>query len=187
MLVVVFLSGISNVPIWLGAFSIVLAHELGHCFVSMYFGIQPQSITLCAIGGVARMEVSREPWKELAVAVGGPAVNILLIPALWVFYGVYRLVDLIFAANLVILVFNLIPAIPLDGGRVARSLLSLLTNNRRFSTVFAVRLSQIISVCMCGVGIYYSLPTLAIIFIFIGWAAQGEILMAELCDNVREA
>src|SRR5579871_3805883 len=119
-------------------FGCVILHELGHALTARYFGIKTESITLYVIGGVARLErMSDKPWEELWIAVAGPAVNVviagLLMAALFVGLVVSPenialihqlppahwsqfLVDLL-GLNIVLVVFNMIPAFPMDGGR----------------------------------------------------------------------
>ncbi len=120
----------------LSLFGCVLLHELGHAFMARQFGIETLDITLYPIGGVARLErMPRAPGAELLIALAGPAVNFAIVAALLgleslkiggfesglgrgSFFGVLML------ANLVLGAFNLIPAFPMDGGRVLRALLS---------------------------------------------------------------
>ncbi|MBN9420726.1 hypothetical protein ABS71_09625 [bacterium SCN 62-11] len=105
-------------------FTIVVLHELGHALAARHYGIPTQAITLYPIGGVARMQAGRfTPNQEIAVAAAGPAVNFalagasLLLPAT-------PLSSLFLAYNLGLGLFNLLPAFPMDGGRILRAFLS---------------------------------------------------------------
>ena len=122
-------------------FTCVVLHELGHAQMARRFGVGTRDITLYPIGGVARLErMPEKPWEELCIAVAGPAVNvviaaILLIPLvltvggpagvtaeLFQFARGSYLIDLL-QANIFLVLFNMLPAFPMDGGRVLRALL----------------------------------------------------------------
>lgn len=129
-------------------FGCVTLHELGHALMAQRFGIQVQDITLLPFGGLARLRsIPREPKKELAIALAGPLVNVIIFSVLIVVAGfLYRnepsitpdflldrldegnaesLLVYLMLANIILVLFNLIPAFPLDGGRVLRALLAL--------------------------------------------------------------
>ncbi len=147
-------------------FGIVVLHELGHALTARRFGIRTRDITLLPIGGVARLErMPEKPWEELLVALAGPAVNVCL--ALLLFAGAgaafevtkftslglpeeHFFLDLMWV-NVALAVFNLIPAFPMDGGRVLRALLAMKLSYLRATNLAA------------GVG-----QTLALVFGFIG-------------------
>src|SRR5262249_29082496 len=127
-----------------GLFGCVLLHELGHALMARQFGIATRDITLYPMGGVARLErMSERPWEEFCIAVAGPLVNVVIAASLalvflllglplaglgltqraWVSPEVSLLRDL-FAVNVGLVLFNLLPAFPMDGGRVLRALLA---------------------------------------------------------------
>jgi Zn-dependent protease len=121
----------------LAAFGCVLLHELGHALMAKRYGIETEDITLYPIGGVARLRrMPRSPGAELAIALAGPAVNVAIAIVLGVAWALGLFGDPVngslvglFAANLtlvnlVLAAFNMIPAFPMDGGRVLRALLS---------------------------------------------------------------
>ena len=154
---------------WLGiaaelglALSIVM-HELGHSLVAMKYGCRVREITLMCIGGAAQMEeMPRRPLAEFLMALAGPAVSfvigftILFVPGPWQLLpgvrsmGGYNVIEYVGLINLVLLVFNLIPAFPMDGGRVLRALLTPKLGRLR-ATGVAVRVGKIIAVLF---GIY---------------------------------
>lgn len=132
-------SALFNVIYILALFTSVLLHELGHVAVSKRYGIRTLEIVMYPIGGVARLERSPKPSEELWIALAGPAVNVLIATALWAYLGfMHAEVDLnaltspsdanllarIAIGNLVLGAFNMVPAFPMDGGRVLRALLA---------------------------------------------------------------
>jgi Zn-dependent protease len=115
----------------LALFGCVLLHELGHALMARRFGIETQDITLYPIGGVARLlRIPRSPGAELAIALAGPAVNFAIVAGLLGldFLGLVGpwsdAAGVLIGMNLMLGLFNLIPAFPMDGGRVLRALLS---------------------------------------------------------------
>jgi Zn-dependent protease len=142
--------GIGSVLLVSSVFGCVLLHELGHALTARRFGIETEDITLYPIGGVARLRrMPRAPGAELLIAVAGPAVNLLIVLALSTLQGlgvfgspwsgdfVYTFVELLVSINLVLALFNLIPAFPMDGGRVLRALLSSWIGRERATMIAA--------------------------------------------------
>jgi Zn-dependent protease len=124
-----------------GLFASVLLHEMGHAFVGKRFGVKTTEIVMFPIGGLSRMERMLAPTEELLIALAGPAVNLLLSAGIFAYmYAMHlavpiRLADLLLPTdanavarlaygNLVLAGFNLLPAFPMDGGRILRALLS---------------------------------------------------------------
>jgi Zn-dependent protease len=120
-------------------FGIVVLHELGHALAARRYGIRTRDITLLPFGGIARLErIPEEPGKELVIALAGPAVNVALAAGLFGVMFLASSIDLfatpslfdgelparLFWVNVWLAAFNMIPAFPMDGGRVLRALLA---------------------------------------------------------------
>ena len=172
-------------------FGCVLLHELGHALMARHYKISTKDITLLPIGGLARLKrIPENPIEELWVALAGPAVNLIIS----VLIGVYLLlkpVQLVpeltnltllsldgfmvnvFLVNLLLAGFNLIPAFPMDGGRVFRALLAM-KFPRLQATKVATALGQIIAIFFAFLGLLYN-PILLLIAIFVYLGAQFEL------------
>lgn len=182
-------------------FACVVLHEFGHALTARRFGIGTKDITLYPIGGVASVEkMPEEPGRELLVAVAGPSVNLVIAGILWIYFAATgsfpdpsmlqnatKISDVpflftLFSANIVVAIFNLIPAFPMDGGRALRALLSLMTN-RTAATRIAAMVGQILAVVFVLLGFYYN-PWLIIIglFVFLGAGVEsaGERAKSDL-------
>jgi Zn-dependent protease len=179
-------------------FLCVLLHEFGHAFAARSYGIHTPDITLYPIGGVARLErMPENPAQELVIAVAGPAVNVVIGLVLWLALGLPAPLghfndlgqpgrDLAFqllSVNVMLIVFNLIPAFPMDGGRVLRALLSMRLGHTE-ATSIAARIGQGIAVLFAIVGIFgipgILNPNFFLLFIamFVFMAAQQEAAYA---------
>lgn len=169
-------------------FVCILFHELAHVFVAASYGLRIKEIELLPIGGVARIEglTDTSPAVETRVAVAGPLVNFILAGAAWVmsWHAIPKWFDCFFfiETNLALGLFNLLPALPLDGGRVYRAGLTKLVGYRQ-ATAQAANVGRITSVCL-GVASLWSIHygvinfTLAFLAIFLYLAATRELGMA---------
>lgn len=173
-------------------FGCVILHELGHALMARRFGIGTRDITVYPIGGVARLErMSERPWEEFLIALAGPAVNVLIALALTVFivvtagpfdfwtlyhtpYEVSPFSALLLYANLALIAFNLLPAFPMDGGRVLRSVLSSWLGRLR-ATEIAAQLGVVMAVGFFLYGIYSGAIFLTLIALFVYFAGQQEL------------
>ena len=176
-------------------FALVVIHELTHSRVAQHYGIAVRGITLLPIGGMATMdEMPEEPRKELAISIAGPLSNLvialLMFAALpfvvdWSTLSLERVSELIlersfagayvyiFFTNVLLAVFNLLPAFPLDGGRVFRALLAMRMDRARATRV-AVIVGQILAVLLALYGFLGGGLILILVAIFIFFGAQGE-------------
>jgi Zn-dependent protease/CBS domain-containing protein len=166
-------------------FACVTAHEFGHILVAKRFGIETREVTLLPIGGVASLQrMPDTPGRELAVALAGPAVNLMIGLALIVALGSFAADDIdkladsrlslvarLAAANLVLAVFNLIPAFPMDGGRVLHALLAMRMDEGR-ATEIAATIGQASAFVLGFLGLFGN-PMLLFVAIFV-YVAAGE-------------
>ncbi|MGA2877709.1 MAG: M50 family metallopeptidase [Bryobacteraceae bacterium] len=166
----------------------VLLHEFGHAFVSSLYGIRTLEIVMYPIGGVARLERPAKPWEEFWTALTGPAVNLAIaVFIIAVLYSQKRpvnlfalaqpadanLADRIALANLILAGFNLLPAFPMDGGRMLRAVLSRLKSEYE-ATRIATWSGRMLAISMGLYGFIY-MPMLAFVafFIYLGAANEG--------------
>jgi Zn-dependent protease/CBS domain-containing protein len=174
-------------------FLCVLLHELGHVFAARRYGVQTRDVTLWPFGGIASMErMPEKPSQELIVALAGPAVNVVIAATLLLWLGprfnaetltqidnpAVSMAAKVAGANIILVVFNMIPAFPMDGGRVLRALLAMRMGNAR-ATEVAATIGQGFAVVFGVLGIFYN-PMLIIIAVFIFLAASGEAAQAQL-------
>ena len=176
-------------------FTCVVLHELGHALSARRYGIKTQSITILPIGGVASLEkMPEKPSQELVVAIAGPSVNVVIAFALWAILSLsgglnialeqleamttINAENFFFALmfiNVMLVVFNMIPAFPMDGGRVLRALLAM-RMRRVDATTWAVRFGRFFAILFVFLGIAYN-PFLILIAVFILLSAEGELKM----------
>jgi Zn-dependent protease/CBS domain-containing protein len=168
-------------------FGCVLAHEFGHILAARRYGIATPEVTLWPIGGVASLErIPDKPREELVVALAGPAVNVVIAAAIVLVLGLSLdgaamtemenpragLLARLAAANIFLVVFNLIPAFPMDGGRVLRAVLAMRMNHAE-ATRIAARIGQGAAFLFALAGLFTN-PMLIVIGLFIYLAATAE-------------
>ncbi len=168
-------------------FACVVAHEFGHILAARRYGIRTPEVTLWPIGGIASLErIPEKPREELVVAVAGPLVNVVIAAALLLALGMSpdsavatdlenpqaSMMARLAAANIFLVVFNMIPAFPMDGGRVLRALLAMRMNYAEATRV-AARIGQGAAFLFALAGLFMN-PMLIIIGLFIYLAATAE-------------
>jgi stage IV sporulation protein FB len=174
-------------------FLCVLLHEFGHIFTARAFGVPTPYVTLLPIGGVAQLErIPEDPRQEFLIAIAGPMVNVV-ITLLLVFVGGATLhgyaatsldnmqismLDRLAAVNLFLALFNMIPAFPMDGGRVLRAALAAKLGFVR-ATEVAAAIGQFVAFALGFIGLMYN-PILIFIAIFVYLAASSEAHMVAL-------
>jgi Zn-dependent protease len=191
----------------LALFTLVLLHELGHSLAAIGYGIPVEDITLLPIGGVARLaRMPEKPLHELVVALAGPLVNVvlalILLPIVlglsvaqavpltlnaWSQPGAVGLLAFLLSANVSLAAFNLIPAFPMDGGRVFRAVMGLFLDYQQ-ATRIAVTVGRVLAVGFGLFGLVSGQILLAFIafFIFMASGQEGQAVAARgLLRNVR--
>ena len=179
-------------------FIFVILHEYGHALTAKFYGIRTRDIILSPIGGIARLErLPKNPVHELMVALAGPAVNVILA----VFFLIYQVlfssyifpineqidfsnsqdfVGYLLIINIVLVVFNMIPAFPMDGGRVLRALITMILKDRLRATRWAVVIGQFLSLAFVYFGFTYESYILAFIGVFVFFTARMEYRQLKL-------
>jgi Zn-dependent protease/CBS domain-containing protein len=192
-------AAIQGIAFILALFACVIAHEFGHALMARRFGIRTPDITLLPIGGLARLErMPEKPSQEILVALAGPAVNVVIAAVLILFMnsrfdlealqrldnpGLSFIVRLA-SVNIFLVLFNLIPAFPMDGGRVLRAVLAL-WYPRPQATNIAAKIGQALAFVFGFVGLIGGNPLLIFVAIFVYLAATAEAQMVGLQDVSR--
>lgn len=179
-------------------FVCVLLHEFGHVFAARRYGIRTPDITLLPIGGLASLErMPEKPSQEVIVALAGPAVNVVIAFVLVAFAGARLdpaalnlmenpasdMLARVAIANIALVVFNLIPAFPMDGGRVLRALLAMRMGFVRATRVAAV-VGQSFAIFLGFIGLLGN-PLLILIAVFVYLAATAESQYVEMRSLAR--
>jgi stage IV sporulation protein FB len=174
-------------------FGCVLLHEFGHALAARRYGINTPDITLLPIGGLARLDrMPEKPSEELVVAIAGPLVNVVIAAILAPFvpfammakpdvlehFG-FGLIPQLFFANCVLVIFNLLPAFPMDGGRILRAFLAM-----RMDYAKATNIAASIGQSLAFTGALFALvswkPMLMLVAIFVFFGAQSEAAHAQM-------
>jgi Zn-dependent protease/CBS domain-containing protein len=186
-------AAIEGVGFILALFGCVVLHEYGHALTARRYGIKTRDITLLPIGGVARLErMPDKPAQELWVALAGPAVNVVIAIVLFVWLqltsalvpldelevGSGSFIERLMVVNIVLVGFNMIPAFPMDGGRVVRALLAMRMEYTR-ATQIAASLGQSIAILFGFLGLI-SNPFLLFIAFFVWIGAAQEASMTQI-------
>jgi Zn-dependent protease/CBS domain-containing protein len=180
-------------------FTCVLAHEFGHIFTARAFGVPTPDVTLLPIGGVARLaRIPEKPSEELLVAIAGPLVNVVIALGLIALGGASldphqlvamtnahaSLIDRLAAVNLFLAAFNMIPAFPMDGGRVLRALLATRLGHVR-ATEIAAAIGQLVAFGLGFLGLFGN-PLLIFIAVFVYLAASSEAHLVAIRAMTRD-
>lgn len=194
----------------LAIFACVVLHELGHALTALHYGIRTRDITLLPIGGVASLErIPENPKQELWITVNGPLVNVLIAAVLFaILWGtgtlqeeVARMAEAsrtaprdaplpapgflttLMSINIFLVIFNLLPAFPMDGGRILRATLAFFLDYPT-ATRIAARVGQFMAILFAAVGLFWN-PFLLIIAIFVFLGAEAESQAAAMRSAFR--
>lgn len=178
-------------------FGSVLLHELGHALTARRFGVRTADIILTPLGGMARLiDLPRRPRHEIAIAIAGPLVSLAIAGAAFVSIIPLQLVPVVpdvvlvglavlFELNLMLGLFNLVPALPMDGGRILRGALALRLDFLK-ATRIAARIGRVIAVVGGVLAVFYFKSwSLALIAVFVYFSAGMEERVAEWREAQR--
>ncbi len=184
-------------------FVLVTLHELGHSFAALHYGVPVRRIVLLPIGGMAQLEqMPEKPIQEFVVALAGPAVNVILAlimggialgfglplvnPLTNTTLSFLSIFSYLLLYNVILALFNMLPAFPMDGGRVLRALLAMVTSYER-ATAVAVNVGRVMAVLLA----FYSLRSGAVFTLFIAmfifFAGTQELAMVKWRQQVRRS
>jgi len=192
-----------SVALVLAVFFCIVLHEFGHALTARVFGVGTRDITLYPIGGIARLErIPENPLQEFAIAVAGPAVNVAIAAVLAIVLvatagfaelapasfavastGVFTFAANLMWINVVLVAFNMLPAFPMDGGRVLRATLAAFMPYER-ATAIAAGVGQVMAVLLAVAGLFYSW-TLLLVAGFVFLAGRAEASQAKMRARMR--
>ena len=186
-------------------FVFVIMHEFGHALTARRFGVTTRDVIISPIGGVARLEnLPSKPQQELLIAIAGPMVNVVLV----IFFIIVQLLNkhhilpqgerinliaspadfigYLLVMNGILVVFNMIPAFPMDGGRVLRATLTIILKDKLKATKIASVVGQLFSFLFIGVGIYWDHYMLIFIGLFVLLTARAEYRRMKLESKMSQ-
>lgn len=191
---------VDGMAFMVAVFACVTLHELGHALAARHYGISTPDITLLPIGGLARLsKMPEKPGEEIVIALAGPAVNVVIAIVLLALFGAnadpavltaveqpqVSFADRLAAVNIFLVVFNLIPAFPMDGGRVLRAALAVRLGRRR-ATEIAAAIGQGVAFVFGAIGLFGGNAILVFVAIFVYLAASAEAGQTGLMEQAKK-
>ncbi len=174
--------GLNSILFLGSAFFFVLLHEFGHALVAKKLGVHVLDVTIWPLGGMARLEdVPRKSSAEIVIALAGPVVNLVLAYQFFCLHkfflvleaGPIHVMEFMAWINLLLALFNIFPAFPLDGGRILRGCMALFLGFEK-ATRISVITGRVFALAVCGVAFYLSMPFLLLVSVFLFYAAGQE-------------
>ena len=179
---------INGVVFVLAIFGSVILHELGHALTAARFGVKTRGIMLWPLGGVAQLEqIPDNPHEELLIAAAGPAVTVVIVVVLYVilrlsgvpldwhnaYGGSGGFPERLMWINVVLAAFNLLPAFPMDGGRILRALIAMRTDHGR-ATAIAAGIGQAFAIAFGLIGLFVANDIWLVFIAFFVWIAAAS-------------
>ncbi len=186
--------------LFLALFACVLMHEFGHALVARRYGVETKDIILSPLGGIARLNrLPEKPFHEFLVAAAGPLVNLVIALVLSFYFLIYDfgelftnvkglnqlfsswiyLIPMLIILNVFLLIFNLLPAFPMDGGRIFRSLLAIRLGKER-ATRYASWLAQVMAIGFFFFAFYHNDIILGLVGVFVFFMASYEYRVVKM-------
>jgi Zn-dependent protease/predicted transcriptional regulator len=201
----IFAEAVEGVLFILAIFACVVLHELGHALTARHYGVSTQDITLLPIGGVARLaRMPEDPAQEFWIAVAGPAVNVVIAAVLGALLAAIgasltlppttavsaiehldTFLKQLMVVNIFLVLFNAIPAFPMDGGRVLRALLAHFSGDYVRATQVAASVGQMLAIVFGFVGLFGTNPFLVFIALFVYLGAQEEAHLVQMQSLIK--
>lgn len=180
-------------------FAFVILHEYGHCIAAKYLQVPVKDIIIFPLGGMARIRlVNLRPLHEFIIAIAGPFVNFVFLVFLSA-YGLWQRYDqlpanqfppiifvILFFCNAALLIFNLIPVFPMDGGRILRSILHGILGNNLQATRISVIVGYVLGGFLAAVSFYFGFYAAALIFLILPLFAGAELSAEELRETLEK-
>jgi Zn-dependent protease len=191
--------GLASVLMVMSVFLCVVLHEYGHALAARRYGIRTRDITLMPIGGVARLErMPEEPKQEFVVAIAGPLVNLVIAGLLFILLRLdlafgettpmlqsgSNFLDQLMQINIFLVVFNMLPAFPMDGGRILRSLLAIKFSYLR-ATEIAARVGRWMALLFAIYAVVSWNPLLLILAGFVFLTGMTELFQVRMREALR--
>ena len=188
-------AAVRGVVFVLAIFVCIILHETGHALTARRYGVETEDITLLPIGGMARMQrIPSQPWQEFWIAVAGPAVNVVIALGLFLFLLAERGLEAVATepsfttsflenlmwVNVILVAFNVLPAFPMDGGRILRAVLAMRMPYVR-ATQIAAGIGQLMAILFGIAGLFFN-PMLLFIALFVYLGAEAESQTVQLRD-----